>query len=655
LLDPLGSGFAFARGGPYHQGMIDADETLTLAEDFPAPTRDEWLHAVEQVLLKGRGDGPDAFAKAFERRLVTTTYDGISVPPLFTAGDMVDPNRIGLPGAAPFVRGTRAAGRRDGWDIRQRIDVTDDGTGAAPLVLAELEGGASSIILGLGHAPTVDIEVLDRALTSVLVDLAPVVLDAGPRATEASDAFLALCARRGVGADALGGLGLDPIGTYASSGGSTTLGSALGAAIELAGRCAADFPGVRAITIDATRYHDAGGADADELGCALATGVATARALVAAGLDSDAAVRQLEFRFAATADQFLTIAKLRAARRLWARVAEVAGVGPAGAAQVQHAVTSIAMMSRYDPWVNLLRATVAAFSAGIAGADAVTVEPYDHVRTVDGSELGRRLARNTQAVLIEESNLARVIDPAGGSWYVEKLTDDLARSAWARFQEIEQAGGMVAALEQGTVQRRIADTWDERSRNLAHRRDALTGVSEFPNIDEDPPAPEPDEHATTGHSFAALPRVRYAGAFERQRSRADRAAAETGARPSTFLAALGPASVHTARVTFAKNLFEAGGIATVAGSGLIDDVIAEYSASGASLVCICSDDATYAEHAEATARMLRDAGAKRVYVATKPGENRAAFEAAGVDGFVFTGCDALAAITAALDTLEASA
>jgi methylmalonyl-CoA mutase len=632
--------------------MIEADEPLTLASDFPPTTRDQWLGAVEQVLLKGRDEGPDVFGKAFDRRLVTTTYDGISVPPLFTADDVVDPDRIGLPGAAPFVRGTRAAGRRDGWDVRQRVDVTDNGADAAPRVLAELEGGASSIVLGLHHARTVDVEVLDRVLTSVLLDLAPVVLDAGPRDTEAAEAFLALCARRGVGAEALGGLGLDPIGASASSGGAMELGAAVDAAVGLAGRCAADFPGVRAFTIDATRYHDAGAADADELGCALATGVATVRALVAAGHDVDAAFRQLECRFAATADQFLTVAKLRAARRLWARAADVAGASPAVAAQVQHAVTSTAMMSRYDPWVNLLRATVAAFSAGIAGADAVTVEPYDHVRTLDGSELGRRLARNTQAVLIDESNLARVIDPGGGSWYVEKLTDDLAHTAWARFQEIEQAGGMVAALEQGTVQRRIADTWAERSRNLAHRRDALTGVSEFPNIDEDPPAPEPDKPVPAGGSFAALPRVRYAGAFERQRGRADRATLERGVRPSVFLAALGPASAHTARVTFAKNLFEAGGIATLAGSGLIDDVAAEYAASGTSLVCICSDDPTYAEHAEATARALRDAGAARVYIATKPGENRAVLEGAGVDDFVFAGCDALAAITAALDTLE---
>ncbi|MGZ8735099.1 MAG: methylmalonyl-CoA mutase family protein, partial [Acidimicrobiia bacterium] len=162
--------------------MIEVDEPLTFASDFRAATRDEWLAAVEQVLLKGRDGGPDAFTKAFERRLVTTTYDGIAVPPLFTAADAVDLERVGLPGVAPFVRGTRAAGRRDGWDVRQRVEVTDDGTETAPRVLAELEGGASSLLLGLRRAPSVDVEVLDRTLTSVLLELAPVVLDAGPRA-----------------------------------------------------------------------------------------------------------------------------------------------------------------------------------------------------------------------------------------------------------------------------------------------------------------------------------------------------------------------------------------------------------------------------------------------------------------------------------------
>ncbi len=632
--------------------MIEADEPLTLASDFPPPTRDEWLHAVEGVLHKGRDEGPGAFSKEFERRLVTTTYDGISIPPLFTADDAVDPVRIGVPGFSPFVRGTRAAGRRDGWDVRQRVDVIDDGTDAAPLARAELEGGASSLLLGLHRAPSVDSEVLDRALTSVLLDLAPVVLDAGPRATQAADAFLTLCVRRGISADALGGLGLDPIGAFASTGGASDLGSELDAGVALAGRCVADFTGLRAFTIDATRYHDAGGADAEELGCALATGVALARVLIATGLDVDVSFRQLEFRLAASADQFLTIAKLRAARRLWARVAEVCGASTNAGAQLQHAVTSTAMMSRYDPWVNLLRATVAAFSAGIAGADAVTVKPYDHVRTADSSELGRRLARNTQAVLIEESNLARVIDPAGGSWYVERLTDDLARAAWAWFQEIEQEGGIVAALEAGVVQHRIGDTWEHRSHNLAHRRDALTGVSEFPDIDEDPPAPEPERVSRRQGAFAALPSVRYAGAFERQRARADSHLSSTGSRPSAFLAALGSPSAHTARVTFAKNLFEAGGIQTVAGSGEISEVVAEYGASGAALVCICSDDATYADHALETARALHDVGAARVYLATKPGMSREALEAAGVDEFVFAGCDALAVITQALDTLE---
>ena len=639
--------------------MAEADGPLALAGEFPAPTRDDWLHAVESVLLKGRDPDPDAFAKAFERRLVTTSYDGIAIPPLFTADDAVDPSRIGQPGSAPFVRGTRAAGRRDGWDVRQRVEVTDDGSGAGTRILAELESGASSLLLGLRSAPAVDVDVLDRALTAVLLDLAAVVLDAGPRAPEAGAAFLDLCTRRGVGAEALGGLGLDPFGAYAATGGALPIGPALGATAELAGRCSADFPGLRACTIDATRYHAAGASDTEELGCALATGVATARALVAAGLDVDAAFGQLEFRFAATADQFLTIAKLRAARRLWARVAEVAGAGDAAAAQLQHAVTSSAMMSRYDPWVNLLRATVAAFSAGVGGADAVTVAPYDGLRTAGGSDLGRRLARNTQAVLVDESNLARVIDPAGGSWYVERLTDDLARAAWVWFQAIEQAGGIAAALEQGTVQRRIDDTWQRRSRNIAHRRDPLTGVSEFPDIDEAPPPPEPVDGAgpdpAADSPFAPLPSVRYAAAFEAQRARADAITAARGTRPVVFLAALGPAAVHTARLSFAKNLFEAGGLRTVAGTGALDALADELAASRASLACICSDDATYAEHGGAAATALRGAGAARVYLARKPDDDRAALEEAGVDEFVFAGCDALAVITTALDTLEVTA
>jgi methylmalonyl-CoA mutase len=300
------------------------------------------------------------------------------------------------------------------------------------------------------------------------------------------------------------------------------------------------------------------------------------------------------------------------------------------------------MLSAYDPWVNLLRNTVACFAAGTGGADAVTVLPHDRVSAgPSSSDLGRRLARNIQALLLEESHLARVIDPAGGSWYVESLTDELARAAWEWFQQIEAGGGMVAALTQGLVQARLDATWQARLARLASGADPITGVSEFPNIDEQPP-PVP---VSTGQR-------RYPAAFEVQRARSDRHLEVHGTRPSVFLANIGAPSVHTARATFAKNLFEVVGIRAFSSELPVtpDNAGAAFSAAGARLACLCSSDALYAETAADVARALKAAGAERVYLAGRPGDHRAEWEAAGVDEFVYQGCDRLDVLTRALDT-----
>ncbi|WP_255285699.1 methylmalonyl-CoA mutase family protein, partial [Streptomyces niveus] len=379
-----------------------------------------------------------------------------------------------------------------------------------------------------------------------------------------------------------------------------------------------------------------------------AAGVAALRDLTAAGLSVEAACGQLEFRYAATADQFLTIAKLRAARRLWARVAEVSGAGPAGAAQRQHAVTSSVMMTRRDPWVNMLRTTVASLAAGVGGADSVTVLPFDHTLGLpDG--FARRIARNTSTILIEESHLGRVIDPAGGSWYVERLTDDLAHAAWAWFQEIERAGGQRAALRDGLIAERLAATWATRSEKLARRREPVTGVSEFPQLAEAPVVRDTPPPAATG----GLPTVHRDDAFEALRSRSDAHLASTGARPRVLLAALGPAAAHTARVTFASNLFQSGGIEPVHDPVTVDatTVADALTASRATLACLCSSDPIYAEQAAQVAAALKAAGATRVYLAGRPGEQRETLIRAGVDEFAAAGDDAVAVLSAALDHL----
>ncbi|MFI6646766.1 methylmalonyl-CoA mutase small subunit [Streptomyces sp. NPDC050529] len=607
---------------------------LSLAAEFPDPAHEQWQSLVEGVLRKS---GKDVSGSAAEKALSTTVEDGLITRPLYTSRD--DAPDAGLPGFAPFTRGSTPQGSTaGGWGVRQRHTSTDPAR-LNEAVLGDLENGATSLWLTVGGAGGVPVSGLARALEGVHLDLAPVVLEAGNELDAAATELLRLHAERGVPADAVhGSLGADPLGQAARSGGEADLTSA----VHWAKHCAAGFPGLRAVTVDALPYHEAGGSAAQELGSSLATGVAYLRALTEAGLGIEEACAQLEFRYAATADQFLTIAKLRAARRLWSRVAEVCGAPEAGA-QRQHAVTSPVMMTRRDPWVNMLRTTLACLGAGVGGADAVTVLPFDHALGLPDA-FARRIARNTSTILLEESHLARVIDPAGGSWYVERLTDELADAAWAFFQEIERSGGQAAALGSGMVAERIAATWAARSKDLARRKEPITGVSEFPHLAERTVEREPLPPAD---ARGGLPVVRRDEAFEALRARSDAHLAATGSRPRVFLAALGPASAHTARASFAANLFQAGGIEPVHEPVRVDASSAAeaLAAAGTDVVCLCSSDALYAEQAGEVADALVAAGAQRVYLAGRPGAY------AGVDEYVFAGCDVVAVLSSVLDRM----
>ncbi|NMH97693.1 methylmalonyl-CoA mutase family protein [Pseudonocardia acidicola] len=626
---------ALDRGAP-----AEPDE-LVLAGEFPAATREEWAKLVDGVVRKAGRIPEDAADGAGVDALTWATPDGIRVRPLYTAEDTPTDGAAapGVPGRAPFVRGARAAGVvPQGWDVRQRhADPDPDATKTA--IMADLENGVTSVWLGVGPNGTA-VADLPAVLAEVYLDLAPVVLDAGPAAEEAAVAFLALADDRGVAAaDLVGTLGLDPIGLRARTG----EGPDTDSVVPLARRVAEQHPKLRAIVVDALPVHEAGGSDAQELGFSIAAGLAYLRALRAAGLDVATAARLLEFRYAATGEQFPTIAKLRAARRLWSRVTEVCG---AASAQHQHAVSSSVMQSRRDPWVNLLRGTVAGFAAGVGGADAVTVAPFD-AAIGQAEPFSRRIARNTQALLIQESHLARVIDPAGGSWFVEHLTDDLAQAGWAFFQEIEAAGGAVAALDRGLIAQRTAEIREQRVAAVAKRRVPLTGVSEFSNLDEAPVERSPHPERPPG---GGLPVFRLAEPFEAYRDRSDAHLESAGARPTAFLATLGPLAAYTARAGFARNLLQAGGIAApdAGPTETPEDVVTAFTEAGTPVAVLCSTDVLYAERAEATAAALREAGARTVLLAGKPADP----PIPGVDGYLYAGCDALAVIDDVYGALE---
>ena len=404
--------------------------------------------------------------------------------------------------------------------------------------------------------------------------------------------------------------------------------------------------GVRAITVDGAGLHDLGASASWELAGAITAGVSHLRLLCDGGLTTPDALAQISFRFAADADQFMTIAKLRAARQLWARVAEVVGHPEAGTATV-HAVTSRAMMSQRDPWVNMLRTTLAAFGAGVGGADTVQVLEFDSAipggLPTAARTFARRMARNTQLLLLEESHLGRVLDPAGGSWFVEDLTNRLAEEAWRHVQDVEARGGFAAAADH--VADCIGSVRDARGDDVAHRRTALTGVNEYPNLAEAPLAP-----STPTPSVA-----RYAAGFEGLRDRSDAYLASRGVRPRALLLPVGPLAEHNVRTSFAANLLAAGGVETVNPGTVTAAGVAQAvdEAGNPTAVVVCGTDARYAQEAAEVVRAARAAGVSHVYLA---GPEKAMGDAPAddrPDEYLTAKIDAIAALSTLLTRLGA--
>jgi methylmalonyl-CoA mutase len=673
--------------------------------DFEAPSLETWRKLVER----------DLAGASFEKKLVKRVA-GVDVQPLFTRADL-PAAAAELPGFAPFTRGSHALGGVEmGWDVRQEIAHAEPER-AGLAALENLNGGACSLLFtldraaralseehGQGGCALLNLRELGLALEHVALDKTPIALAAGASSFAYAAGLIALAEQRGVKQSALSGsFGADPLGTLASYGRlPNTLDEAYDEAAELARWAHAQGGGVRALSVETSMYHEAGADAAQEIAFALATGVEYLRALTERALSVEAALAQLQFGFSIGRDFFLEIAKLRAARRCWAEVARASGASGEQAAALVHARTSLRTKTQRDPWVNLLRGTAESFAAAVGGADAITTHSFD-ATLGEADELGQRMARNTQQILRHESNLHRVLDPAGGSFYVEALTGALAQKAWASFQAVEKQGGLAAALRAGLVQAQLAAALGQERLAVETRRLAITGVNEFPHAKEEAVAsPRVDvlelarrvaqakaetrlplaQLAAAGAGAGRLPRAiaalregasflevqralwpaaeptrvqplareRLAEPFEHLRDSADRKLAQGGRRPRVFLANLGPVGEHKARAGYAQNFFEAGGFEVLGNDGFSNaqDAAAAFALSGAELCALCASDALYAQLAEATARALAAAGAKAVVLAGSPGEREAALRAAGVTDFIHVGVNLVESLRALL-------
>ena len=620
--------------------MTTTDD-LPLAADFPPASYDDWRKLVEAA-LKGA---------PFER-LAGKTSDGLTIEPIYSRARGASP----LPGRAAALP----------WQIMQRIDHPNAAKANAQ-ALHDLENGASGLQLEFAGGPGARGFGIADATTETLKR----VFDGVHFGAGIAIALNPVLGRGNAGvnlAALIDAKRIDPskvdirfnyqaLSTIAVRGGAAAAWPEMTKPFakmigELMGR---GFKGPFALA-DGRAVHDAGGSEAQELAFALAIAVSYLRAFEEGGMALDTARSALSFRLAADADQFMTMAKFRALRLLWARVEQACGLEPKPVFVA--AETAWRMLTQRDAYVNLLRATMATFAAGLAGANAVTVLPHTQAAGLPDA-FARRVARNTQLVLLEESNLAKVSDPAAGSGAIEALTGQLCEAAWPLFQEIEEAGGVFAALQQGLIQSKVAATRAMREQNIARRKDVLTGATEFPNLHEIPVTVEDVKPVASAPSseaimFDALAPMRLAAPFEALRDRSDQTLKERGVRPKVFLANLGSAANFTARATFAKSFFETGGIEAIDSEGFADPaaLAAAFKASGAALVCLCSSDQVYAREAEAAAKALQKASAKHIYLAGRPGDREALLRSAGVGEFIFAGGEVLAALEDAYRRME---
>jgi methylmalonyl-CoA mutase len=660
-----------AGNGPMRELMVEAGDLQFQVQADEA----EWRRRVADILK-----GAD-----FEKRLVSRSLDGIAIGPIYTA-----------------AAGSPVAGGQRPWHILQRLDIPDATTASAQ-ALADLEGGADGLVLSVmtahaarGHGLDLDtLDDLDAALAGVRLDIIDLRVDPSPAGRVMAAMLAALVERRRLDPAALRlAFGVDPIGLFAGSGVlARPWETVAGRFRDLVGvMIGKGFRGPFA-TADGRIWHDAGATEAQELAYVLATAVAYLRALEQNGLPLETAREAVDATLVADTDQFMSIAKFRAFRRLWAEIEAGCGLSPAAPVAL-HAETSWRGLTRHDASVNLLRHASAVFAAGIGGADSITVTPHSAAQGLPDA-FARRLARNAQIILIEEAHLAKVGDPAAGSGAFEALTDSLAAAAWTLFQEAEAAGGMVASLAAGIPQRRIAEARARRSTLVRTRRLPLIGASEFPILDEAAPAVMQSAKPRALPPMAARPGARLDFAaivdafckgmskrevgpnegqaatcemlvptrlsepFEMFRDRAETWASSHGRRPEVALVGLGSLADHSPRLNFAGNLFAVGGFSAAAHTlPLAHEAdtatrAAELAAAAgnAALICLCGSDEAYAASAAPVARALAGAGAKAIWLAGKPGPDESRQREAGISGYVFAGCDAVAILSEAFGLL----
>lgn len=601
------------------------DPLVTDAPNTLIEKQQAWYKAVAGVFARVQKKDVADIPLDIWQKLIKTTYDGIPINPLYNRADELD--EAALPGVFPYRRGAAGVGQENqGWGVAESFDEKSTNQ----QVLDSLYNGTTNLVIQ-GSA---DIATL---LNGVYLSLCPVRLFAGVRTVEQAKALFAVADSQQETPQLIE-LGATPLTSMVNGGATISLDDT----IELA-KQAAQRDNTRAILVDAVTFSNQGATDAEEIGLALAAGVEYLRALTDAGFTVEQALDQISFRFATTDEQFAQIAKFRAARQLWARVAEIVGAPEHGTCP-QHALTAPVMFTQRDPWVNMLRSTVAAFAAGVGGATDVEVLPFDWA--IPGGlpktsrSFARRIARNTNLLLLEESHLSHVIDPGGGSYFIEAFTTQLADKAWDVFTTVEAEGGLQQAIAAGTVAKLLDDAHEAQRKDIARRIKKITAINEFPNLAE---APLPADLRVEPSRVR-----RWAAEFEALRNRSDAYMEVRGTRPTAVLIPLGPLAKHNIRTGFATNLLASGGIEAL-NPGQVTPGTEEFTtaAKSAPIAVICGTDQEYDATGKDAYEALRAAGVDTILLAGSPGHE---FEP---DGYLNMKIDAAATLAELLTKLGA--
>lgn len=578
----------------------------------------------------------------FDKKLKTPTYEGITLEPIYTKADVEKINMAeSFPGAADFLRSTTASGYlAEPWAIAQAVRHVCPKE-ANKQILHELEKGADAVNVKIGAGGTEVKNAEDMKALFAGVDLSAARLHVS---CDCVAGTLKLMEEAGLDLKAMRGMvGADPVGTLAATGKlCVSLSDAYDSLAEAVKFAAEKAPGLRTVLVDGNVYANGGASAVDEVAACLSTAALYMEELMKRGVSADAAAGSIRIAYSLGANFFMEIAKLRASRVVFAQMAGAFGADKEAQKIDVFAKTSEFTQTVYDPYVNILRATTQAFSGVVGGVNAMEVLPLDAAIGAP-DDTTKRIARNIQVMLQEEFNLLEPIDPAGGSWYVETLTAEVAKAVWEKFQKLEAEGGIVAALKAGTLQAEIAKTLESRFANLAKRSDRAVGNNMYANMTEKKLEREPlkvapacDKPAV--ETVAPIEAHRWTERFEELRAKTEKYEAETGKTVDIFLANMGPIPQHKARADFACGFFEVGHFNMLRNDGFktVEEAAKAAVDSGAPVAVICSTDATYPELVPPLAKAIKAARPEMtVMLAGAPApEFKQSYLDAGVDEFI---------------------